>query len=678
MEWRIRVLTAPVLVAAHWSFDGRLPSWVPSFPDYDCHRVRPGAGGLDWGALRRIVEDMPAEEWISVLGPEVVRAPLGEALDLLRDEELPACSLGALFMALAHYAVCTHVALPRPCDEEGLLSEVVQRSLRLLLRRSVFEIFVGTRWPILRAFDALHLPQYHGDPELSCEAIEQPVLDWAKLRVAFSPDADWFNAAKPLVYDRGFQASWITGLDECPYGFGMVALWKMVICAETQAECVSQYTALLEDVLQKNDWREIAGSPWRIFGFLARVQHSIRRHDFHIDFWPSEMRWGAPSPLPAWFFGQSSALSAAEADGLVSRSLADALRTVLAGVPRSYIATAHEDAPRANPQDGRAHQTPGTKVRTLLYVAMVFGPRYVPYIPRFVTRAASLGISNLALFCLDDDALAACNVQLGESSGRCIRGTPSILNKFTLPLAFLHLGVDVFWLDFDVFLLQDPTPAVLERARTTGADLLVSGSFADDCICSGLVFFRATPVVADWLLTVLSWMYEHVYTHDQQAFSAFLGYRADEDNATSPERISGSKLFRLYMEPEVPRWALLDPVTEFATARVLNTTGWTGDLSRMVIFHFLHGDSEVNRDHQAYGWNVHSGYANATEQPLLDIFYNQTDERLYTEATAPQELSEPVREALMASRRPSRPKEMLHCGVLQLNEYTPGRMNPDG
>ena len=37
----------------------------------------------------------------------------------------------------------------------------------------------------------------------------------------------------------------------------------------------------------------------------------------------------------------------------------------------------------------------------------------------------------------------------------------------------------------------------------------MSGSFADDCICSGLVFFKATERVAKWLLLLLSWMYEH-------------------------------------------------------------------------------------------------------------------------------------------------------------------------
>lgn len=131
----------------------------------------------------------------------------------------------------------------------------------------------------------------------------------------------------------------------------------------------------------------------------------------------------------------------------------------------------------------------------------------------------------------------------------------------------------------------------------------------------------------------------------------------------------------------MPRWALLDPVAEFVSARVLNTTVWTGNLEDMYIFHFLHGDSEVNRGHNAYRWNTRFGFTGgATEgRALLDIFYNQSDDGIYTEALPPvYERSAELWEALLASRRPERPHEMLHCGVLQLNPYSPGRMNADG
>merc|ERR1712129_580056 len=124
-----------------------------------------------------------------------------------------------------------------------------------------------------------------------------------------------------------------------------------------------------------------------------------------------------------------------------------------------------------------------------------------------------------------------------------------------------------------------------------------------------------------------------------------------------------------------------DPVTKFPSARVLNTTGWTGNIEEMYIFHFLHGDSEVNRGHHAYGWNSKHGFTGgATEtRAILDIFYNQSEELIYTDASLPvYERSSEIREVLQASWRDERPKEMLHCGVLQLNPYTPGRMSADG
>merc|ERR1712187_829992 len=104
-------------------------------------------------------------------------------------------------------------------------------------------------------------------------------------------------------------------------------------------------------------------------------------------------------------------------------------------------------------------------------------------------------------------------------------------------------------------------------------------------------------------------------------------------NFTRPERISSQKLFKLYLKPEVPRWALLDPVVGFASARVLNTTGWTGNLEDLYIFHLLHGDSEVNRGHTAYGWNAASGFSGGADdaRALMDIFYGQADERIYRE-----------------------------------------------
>jgi len=649
----------PLFTAATWDFHGELPRWVPDFPDLDC------LGSSVWDDMRQQVESSQPEKWADAIWARFDLLDFGGAREIVQDLRKPECHLGVLFVAVVLYGACLGEAA-QPCAEEEPLSELAQGLLRMI---SV-ETLLGTRWPLLAALDGLKLAPYADSAELSCRGVQNPIIDWGALQDAFAPGGDWFVDGRRLVYGRAFQANWLSALDECTYGFAMVALWKMVICAETQAECVSQYSILVDDMVKHNDWREVVGNPWPMFGFLARVQKGVTRHGYKLDFTVSELQGQLPASLrarPLVGIDAGSAAAAGAARDEVSESYADVVDTVLSGLPKAYLAAALSGAP---------------EVRHLLYITMVFGPRYVPYIPRFVARAEAVGIPNLALFCLDAAALEVCaSLPGGLASGRCIRGTPSILNKFTLPLAFLHLGVDVFWLDFDVFILRDPTQLVLDMAQSRQVDLLVSGSFADDCICSGLVFFRATKVLSDWLLALLSWMYEHVYTHDQQAFSAFLAGRPDEDNATTPERISAQKHFRLYLKPEVPRWALLDPVVEFPSARVLNTTGWMGNLEDMYIFHFLHGDSEVNRAHSAYGWNAASGYSGGAVggRAVLDIFYGQKDDRVYSEAGVPSyERCPELRDALLASRRPERPAEMLHCGVLQLNEYSPGRMSADG
>lgn len=54
----------------------------------------------------------------------------------------------------------------------------------------------------------------------------------------------------------------------------------------------------------------------------------------------------------------------------------------------------------------------------------------------------------------------------------------------------------------------------------------------------------------------------------------------------------------------------------------------------MFIFHFLHGDSEVNRGHSAYGWNAASGFTGGASptRALLDIFYGDENDAIYVEA----------------------------------------------
>eukprot|EP00435_Cladocopium_sp_Y103_P010688 s3966_g2.t1 len=431
----------------YWDFDGELPKWTTSFPDYDCWKdFEPKDSTMDWRHLRLQVEDsFEVPVWRELVAEKLQKIDFLKAYEILVDQRLPSCFLGVLFAAAVRFGHCSEeVAL---CDmlEIEVLSQVIQETFRST--RVTIELMLGSRWPVLAALDGIRLPAFYNDPELSCTDVQDPTLDWVGLWQALTSEADWFHGAKPLVYQRSFQANWKAGMEECPYGFAMVSLWKLVICAETQAECVNQYAVIIDNMLRERDWQEIACNSWGMFGFLHRVRPTLKRHEFRLDFTPAELNGALPA-LDEPILDAHSVYKSAQ----MSPSFEGVLKSVLAGIPKQY-ATNRAEATEAG----------ALEVRNFLYITMVFGSQYVPYIPRFVSRAEAFGLSNLVLFCLDDAALDACRA-LGQTE-RCVSGTPSILNKFTLPLMYLWLKIDVFWLDFDIFLLQDPTPFVLGEAQ---------------------------------------------------------------------------------------------------------------------------------------------------------------------------------------------------------------------
>eukprot|EP00435_Cladocopium_sp_Y103_P033365 s521_g8.t1 len=205
----------------------------------------------------------------------------------------------------------------------------------------------------------------------------------------------------------------------------------------------------------------------------------------------------------------------------------------------------------------------------LVYATMAYGTRFSLYLSRFLSRAVALSLDVVA-FCLDAAAYEACRVV----DGHCVYFAIGA----TAPESWPMRNFDVFWLDLDVFLFQSPTVAVAQHLRSQPtAELLVSGSFAVDCICSGVVLFRSTPKVKEWLKKLLIWMYSHPYEHDQKLFSAFLRFG---------ERVAFDQELPVTKD-EMPTWHFLDPETQFVSARHVDAAGWTGDPDQIVAFHML-------------------------------------------------------------------------------------------
>ncbi len=255
------------------------------------------------------------------------------------------------------------------------------------------------------------------------------------------------------------------------------------------------------------------------------------------------------------------------------------------------------------------------ETRGFAYTTMVYGDTFVNYLPAFISRFEEVvKKKNLLIFTFDEQCLQKCK-EVGYTG--CVEGgTPGILQKFTIPWVLTTLGIDTVWMDFDVYFVQNPTPYIIEHAnrpirkwendlvldtssessgsaagplkdpyvqsqRPSGYEILISGSFASPCICNGFVFFKATRHVILWLVDVIHWMYDHPYEHDQKCFSGWLNYT---------EPISFTPLPR---SGPLPRWDTLDPIKRFVTAAVVEGNGWMADSwEEVVMFHFLHGDSD--------------------------------------------------------------------------------------
>eukprot|EP00913_Durusdinium_trenchii_P017893 g16812.t1 len=161
-------------------------------------------------------------------------------------------------------------------------------------------------------------------------------------------------------------------------------------------------------------------------------------------------------------------------------------------------------------------------------------------------------------------------------------------------------------------------------------------------------------------------MYHHPYEHDQKTFSAFLNY-TEQDPLDLPP---------------IPSWDTLDPINQFVTPDIFEGNGWMGDLDKILIYHFLNGDSDTGsgldpsgtwrREHGRFGnangstasCGTGAGTAACTKVTLMDLFYGQ-EEELYTTAM-PAYQNQAIRAALLSARKEFRSTKLLGmpCGPM--------------
>eukprot|EP00927_Polykrikos_kofoidii_P010110 TRINITY_DN14281_c1_g1_i2.p1 TRINITY_DN14281_c1_g1~~TRINITY_DN14281_c1_g1_i2.p1 ORF type:complete len:786 (+),score=105.69 TRINITY_DN14281_c1_g1_i2:83-2440(+) len=295
--------------------------------------------------------------------------------------------------------------------------------------------------------------------------------------------------------------------------------------------------------------------------------------------------------------------------------------------------------PSATSAEG-GHAAAAIKV---VFFTMIWGSRLAGYLRGSIDRMAAFGhVQRYIVFCLDDPACQTCE-QAHPFATNCVAGRlKTIFNKFTMLSVIVGSGVDCIYLDFDTLLLKDPLPAILRAAVSN--ELLVSRDFGSFCLNTGVIYMKAHPDTADFLASLITWLWHHPYEFSQKAFSGFLGV----ENITS-EAMEGRLFARM------PRWNTLDPMNAFVTSIVYHkhVEGWTGRLEEIVIYHFLDGTGGVDESTAVEGRYVN----------LYDLFYANPTLNL-SDIKEPLWLQDPrVEHALLKAHHQDPPAEVQRCSL---------------
>ena len=461
--------------------------------------------------------------------------------------------------------------------------------------RTSFLFWIGTEWPIFQLSLNPHFMQINHNKGMT-DCPESGIIDWTAFRRIMTSGENWFLPSLKYLFDPAL-SDVDRAMAECPIGFATVHAVKGMICANTESICFRHHVLYIDHIMATISLDKLAASEWNFLDLLLHAKRMVVRHPYKLDFTPIELTSLSPP--------------------ITSDSMKD-VEQVLHALDRSL-------------DEG------------IVTTTMFYGSKFNKKASKFLRRAKAVGIKQLVAFALDEEAFDICE---RYNKGFCVRGSPSILNKFTLPLVFLNAGFDVLWLDLDLFLFKNPLPYVRAKQRESKVDVLTASSFAADCVCSGIVFLRANDLVRNWWLHVTSWVYRHPYEHDQKTVSAFL--KAGEVVA------SADQLPRI----DFPLFDYLEAGNQFVSSRHVEVGGWTGNISDIVVYHFLNGDSDSTAL-----LNPAEARDDVFYDDLMEAFYGETiDDSLFDKGDVlPHHVSSELSRLVSQSRWEARPDARRIC-----------------
>lgn len=630
--WQLRRWAAPAAAAAIFTVGAPAATVaaapavgsdaLPWFFDYDCVLVGDDAAGrapaADWNAVHRWAEtalfrsQQPQHPVLSREWEPLIQKKSAEQVEA-------ECPLGALFLHVLKFYEPAVTPGGRDGAPVSASSSVWhgQRVQELLLRFPVYAIALS-RWPVfdaLERFSAAHLPR----EEHFCD-IEGGLLDWPQLR---QQSLQWATA----FFEQTASMDELTGMDtelgvklrtilhttasqdlaqaECGFGFFFMVLHQLMSAASRETQNVPSFSIALDVMLSEVSFTQLAASGWPLLKMLAIFSDLNKKRRYYSGdqkyirgFSDWDLRREELAPLgasglsflsPAW---REEATRSVEEFRRVPRNhfakaaaarrhdyerLHGALRPVPRGLMEAGLA-----AVAALP-DVAENTGVDSAFARLAYVVLLYGEAWARLLPRFVHRLhAQLRVPHpLVVIAIGQDAAAACLRLSAESRQQrndwrqptqqviCwMPETSSQVHRFTGIHGLLHLGIDVIYIDMDVFMLRDPTPRILEQAE--GLDAVFASHAGGDCINIGTFFLRARST-AVWLSQFLAWYHDYPFEIDQRGLHIFAGFNA-------------STLQIAFAPPDVVkiRAGMLEDTNEFVTAY----HGWHGEVLKLLTFHW--------------------------------------------------------------------------------------------
>jgi len=647
------------------------PAWLPrvGLEDLECRRPHAlpvvdwndlraqfralAQNTLDPGSLKPVFEDSGGTVGRKAMQ---VRILSKASLVLLRfPEALEQCPLGAItasfFLAcLAHLPRTDVSDEPLPRSLEMVLAdlgrrsfnELVTRDLNVILEVGELHVTAAAEWNVFAVLNIyvgkLQSPQgVVGDSSTAQSCGNSSVAGYNSGEIL-----QLLQRHVPLASGRNIEGlKFLRGLDPivttimkdptefshqymhaCPAGAAAFAVAASMLALMSNPSLFERFAHLAHYVFKVHSEAVVAGAArWGVFHAVAKMAAFATR--------PFDLVWSLqellPLPRDALHFDQLR-LNARERQKRLEASSVEHPHAPTRELAAFLAAVASRWA--------------GLE-ELIVYLTAVGGEPFTDHIAAFVGRAVAVRLPALVIACMDPEAFARCRAVVTEDlagvvyCARVFEGHVVLVKHAFIPV-LLSAAVDTVWIDFDTYILRDPTQAIvdardrpirvlpeLSRVRygsflfhnasdmcmltkvcdsrqhwafnisgdrgaagevlddvsdglsKAGIEVLVTEHWDARCLNNGIFYIRATHRPLVFFTLFLAQLYANPYADNQNLFDSFLAH-STIDSAVPQDR-------------PLLRYTLLDIERRFACAE-----GHMADsANEIVTFHFWASDSRT-------------------------------------------------------------------------------------